>query len=683
MSKKIVCLVSVFMSMAFVLSMMPVVMAQVQPTSRLIPFEGVIPGQADGPVALRFRAFPTAQGGTACFQETQTVIVSEEAFTAFVGDGTTGGFPATPCFSTNASVWIAFAFETAPDQELGDRAAITSGGYAHAAQWASNAQMANNAQAAVNAQIAQNALTANRATSAQIADTLILGATMSGSRSGPILNVVNTSRAGAEAGESGDGADGPPPGPGSVGISGVSAFCGNGVEGKSECGRGVYGFSSSGYGVYGQTNTSNNNVSGVLGEATATRGATRGVLGRTLSSTNGATGVVGLANANTGNTAGVYGQTNSSTDNATGVVGLAAANTGATNGVLGWTNSSTNTATGVYGVAGASTGNTVGVWGDTNSSTNGATGVFGRATANSGQTTGVFGVSNSTHPASAGVFGQSGNDGVVGRVGQGTNINLNICFHPQLGAIRCSIGVRGDGPGTAFRSVGVLGSGMVGVRGESVAIDSPVGPASGFGTGVFGRGIQGVLGQGGSTGVKGEVDCVSPCAGVVAINTTPPGLFRLGLRVEGNSIVSGGFKSAAIRLQGQEHVLLYSEESTEVWFSDYGSVQLADGLATVQIDPEFLQTVNTNKEYHVFLTANGNPIGALYIDNKTPTSFEIRETSGSADIKVSYRIVAKRKDFADERLRKMMLPDVKRSEPKQEAEPKQESEPKQEAIDRR
>jgi len=54
----------------------------------------------------------------------------------------------------------------------------------------------------------------------------------------------------------------------------------------------------------------------------------------------------------------------------------------------------------------------------------------------------------------------------------------------------------------------------------------------------------------------------------------------------------------------------------------------------------------------VFLTARGNPIGSVYIDNDTPSSFEIRETTGTANSKVSYRIVAKRKDFADERLKR-------------------------------
>jgi len=88
----------------------------------------------DGPVALRFRLFPVASGGAQCFEETQTVQVVTEAFSVFLGDGTVGGIPPSPCFTTNTSLWIAFALDGSPDVEIGGRAGITSSGYAHFAQ---------------------------------------------------------------------------------------------------------------------------------------------------------------------------------------------------------------------------------------------------------------------------------------------------------------------------------------------------------------------------------------------------------------------------------------------------------------------------------------------------------------------------------------------------------------------
>ncbi len=118
----------------FVLLSALAVQAQVQPTSRVIPFSGTIPGQPDGSVDLRLRLFPVANGGAQCFEETQTVQVVTEAFSVFIGDATTGGIPPSPCFTTNTSLWIAFGLNASPDVEIGVRTAITSSGYAHFAQ---------------------------------------------------------------------------------------------------------------------------------------------------------------------------------------------------------------------------------------------------------------------------------------------------------------------------------------------------------------------------------------------------------------------------------------------------------------------------------------------------------------------------------------------------------------------
>lgn len=109
------------------------VQAQVQPTRQLISFTGTMPGQPDGPVMLRFRLFPVASGGAACFEETQTVQVAAEKFSVFVGDAIAGGIPASPCFTENSSQWVAFALDVNPDTEIGVRKPITSSGFTHSA----------------------------------------------------------------------------------------------------------------------------------------------------------------------------------------------------------------------------------------------------------------------------------------------------------------------------------------------------------------------------------------------------------------------------------------------------------------------------------------------------------------------------------------------------------------------
>jgi len=106
--------------------------AQVQPTERVIPLTGTLPGQPDGPVDLRLRLFPVNMGGAFCFEETQLgVQVTGEAFSVFLGEGTPGGIPPAPCFTENTSLWIAVALDAAPAGEIGGRTAITSSGYAH------------------------------------------------------------------------------------------------------------------------------------------------------------------------------------------------------------------------------------------------------------------------------------------------------------------------------------------------------------------------------------------------------------------------------------------------------------------------------------------------------------------------------------------------------------------------
>ncbi|TAJ83028.1 hypothetical protein EPO44_17235 [bacterium] len=201
MKRKIFALLVV----SFVLLPLLTVQAQVQPTEGLIQFSGSILGQLDGPVDLRFRLFPVASGGAFCFEETRLgVQVTTETFFVFLGDGTTGGVPPFPCFN-NTSLWIAFGLDAAPDVEIGDRRPITSSGYAHFAQAATNAQ------------------------------TLNLGASVSGSLPGSALTLTNTSATGEGL---------------------VSTALVNGVRGLSDGagGRGVVGSAtaSSGIGVKGE-----------------------------------------------------------------------------------------------------------------------------------------------------------------------------------------------------------------------------------------------------------------------------------------------------------------------------------------------------------------------------------------------------------------------------------------------
>ncbi len=115
----------------------------------------------------------------------------------------------------------------------------------------------------------------------------------------------------------------------------------------------------------------------------------------------------------------------------------------------------------------------------------------------------------------------------------------------------------------------------------------------------------------------------------------------------GNSLFDGT-KSAVVSANGQQR-LMYAIESPEVWFEDFGSGTLVNGVSTVTIDPLFAATVNLS-EYHVFVTPLGDCQG-LYVSGKTATGFEVHELGGGAtNIDFDYRLVAKRLGYEAERL---------------------------------
>ncbi|MCE9596290.1 MAG: hypothetical protein K8S98_19025 [Planctomycetes bacterium] len=115
--------------------------------------------------------------------------------------------------------------------------------------------------------------------------------------------------------------------------------------------------------------------------------------------------------------------------------------------------------------------------------------------------------------------------------------------------------------------------------------------------------------------------------------------------------VGGGTKSAVVATS-QGARLLYCEEATEVWFTDYGSGQVQNGVTAVAIDPLFAETVDLNQPYLVFVQAESAQCRGLAVENKRADSFEVVELDGgSSNAPFGYRIVAKRRGYASERMR--------------------------------
>jgi hypothetical protein len=156
-------------------------------------------------------------------------------------------------------------------------------------------------------------------------------------------------------------------------------------------------------------------------------------------------------------------------------------------------------------------------------------------------------------------------------------------------------------------------------------------------------------------------DDAADTATVYSINSAPTADVGWGLiaggdfgtcEVDNNGNFScDGTKSAVVPVDGgSRKVALYAMEAPENWFEDFGSGQLSNGSARIELEPTFAQTVNTHLDYHVFLTPRGECEG-LYVTDLTPTGFEVRELHhGSSSVAFDYRIVAKRKNYESIRL---------------------------------
>jgi hypothetical protein len=123
--------------------------------------------------------------------------------------------------------------------------------------------------------------------------------------------------------------------------------------------------------------------------------------------------------------------------------------------------------------------------------------------------------------------------------------------------------------------------------------------------------------------------------------------------------VAKGSKSAAVPLKSGQMVKVFSMESPEVWFEDFGSGQLMGGIAVVRLDAKFGQTANLSKNYHVFVTPKGDCKG-LFVANETKDGFEVRELGGGqSSIDFDYRIVAHRNGYEAMRLPVAKVPSAR------------------------
>ncbi len=259
--------------------------------------------------------------------------------------------------------------------------------------------------------------------------------------------------------------------------------------------------------------------------------------------------------------------------------------------------STSGNATVIEGSASATAGSAWGVEGITASSSPGAFGVYGYATSSAGSPKGVYGSAAGIN--AIGVFGQNG--------------SLS-----STGATVSAIGLGSWGDGGIGGGWGVIGTADDGYAGS------------------FTNNTQYYV------SLLAENNNASGAPFLAGNNAN--GTYCL-VDASGN-LSCTGTKNAVVPLDGgKRKVAMSAIEAPQNWFEDAGSAELVNGSAVVTLDPDFIQTVNTENEYMVFPVPNSDCKG-LYVNHQTPSSFEVHELGGGAsNVRFYYRIMALRRNY--------------------------------------
>ena len=261
---------------------------------------------------------------------------------------------------------------------------------------------------------------------------------------------------------------------------------------------------------------------------------------------------------------------------------------------------------------------------------------------------------DTTNDAIQGYTMQAQNAGTLGR-----NDEVN-----GIGAA----GVASNGTGVYGQST--TGSALAASSGSGAGVYS----VSTSGYGVFGQSNSNVGGyflSSASYGVLGVTTAGGPYSGLTggatasgaaafAGGTSNPAAYAAYFTgrtvVNGDFTVVGGQKNAAVQAADGSYRLLHCVEAPEPWFEDFGTASFTNGVASVNLDPDFASVVRTDA-YHVFITEIDG-FNGLYVTNQTASGFEVRSQNGGNG-QFAWRLVAVRKDLKVSRLAKFTLPNIK------------------------
>lgn len=112
------------------------------------------------------------------------------------------------------------------------------------------------------------------------------------------------------------------------------------------------------------------------------------------------------------------------------------------------------------------------------------------------------------------------------------------------------------------------------------------------------------------------------------------------------NIGCSGEKSRIVDTENYSNRKLYSYEFSSPMFGDIGEgITDQNGECYVSFDDVFLESVNSNCEYQVFLQKEGQ--GDLWVEEKAPQYFLVK---GTENLKFAWEVKVKQRDYEYERL---------------------------------
>lgn len=117
------------------------------------------------------------------------------------------------------------------------------------------------------------------------------------------------------------------------------------------------------------------------------------------------------------------------------------------------------------------------------------------------------------------------------------------------------------------------------------------------------------------------------------------------IRLNGDTYVYGTKNAIVPTSNGMAAINAY--ETAEYYFGDIGKAKTdKNGQVLIQLDPLFLETINTSIPYHVFVSPYEN--ANVWVEQMDQNSFIVK--SSEPDVEFSWEIKAKRKGYEDHRL---------------------------------